>query len=99
MKLNDLAEALVVLHDHGLDEIDVLVLDEVARIIKDKSPATIMRIVDSSAAASPATVHARIKKLCDKNVLKKVTSSDNLRYKTLEFGPAYHKAIDQLSRV
>lgn len=96
MKLKDLADAIQVLHKNNLDDVDALVLNEIGLLIKEKDSATIMKIVESSAAASPATVHARIKKLCDQNMLKKVTPSDNLRYKVLEFGNAYDKFLTQL---
>jgi predicted transcriptional regulator len=75
--------------DFGLDAIDVMVLDEVLRLKKSGGEVTIMEIVDRSSVASPATVHARIKSLCEKDILVKVEHKSNMRYKMLEKGPQY----------
>ena len=99
MKLDKLASALWLTRAHGLDEIDVLIINDVLVGLAAKEEVTITKIMISSKAASPATIHARIKKLCDVNILKKVTQTDNLRIKELETGPAFQKLIDELREV
>jgi DNA-binding Lrp family transcriptional regulator len=98
MKLKNLAEAIQMLHRNDLDEVDALVLNEVALGAKGE-PVTIMNIAKGQSSVSSATVHARIKRLCERNILKKTTRSDNQRFKTLEFGPAFSKISDQLGEV
>jgi predicted transcriptional regulator len=85
--------------DFGLDAIDVMVLDEVLRLKKSGGEVTIMEIVDRSSVASPATVHARIKSLCEKDILVKVEHKSNMRYKMLEKGPRYLELTKALAGV
>ena len=100
MKLEKLASALAcVRRDFGLDAIDVMVLDEVLRLKKSGSEVTIMEIVDRSSVASPATVHARIKSMCEKDILIKVEHKSNMRYKMLEKGPRYVDLVKALTEV
>jgi hypothetical protein len=54
-----------------------------------------MEIVDKSKAASPATVHARIKLLCDMDLLKKSPHHTNLSYRMLDKGPEF----DRLTKI
>ncbi len=100
MRLEKLAEALACMRqDFGLDAIDVMVLDEVLRLKKSGGEVTIMEIVDRSSVASPATVHARIKSLCEKDILVKVEHKSNMRYKMLEKGPQYAILTKALAEV
>lgn len=100
MKLEKLAEALArVRNDFGMDATDVMVLDEVLRLKKSGGEVTIMEIVDRSSVASPATVHARIKSLCEKDILMKVEHRSNMRYKMLEKGPQYPAFTKALAEV
>jgi hypothetical protein len=54
-----------------------------------------MEIVDKSKAASPATVHARIKLLCDMDLLQKKPHHINLSYRMLDKGPEF----DRLTKI
>jgi hypothetical protein len=81
--------------EYGLDATDLMVLDEVMRIKRVAGEVTIMEIVDKSKAASPATVHARIKLLCDMDLLKKSPHHTNLSYRMLDKGPEF----DRLTKI
>lgn len=98
MTLEKLAKGVLVMRDHGFDAIDILILYEVSWQQTHEGTATIMNVIQNVEAASPATIHARIKKLCDAQVLKKITQEDNLRFKELQFGPKYQKLVDGLGR-
>lgn len=80
----------------GLDMTDLLILDEVARACKGKEPVTIMKIIESSEAASPATVHARIKRLCAEGYLRKDIHPSNLRIRVLDTDDGYDKLVKRL---
>ena len=88
---------------YGLDGIDLMLLTrfEHQRALNsvDGEPITIMDFIDRFVGASQATTHARIKRLCEKNILKKVDVSDNLRYKTLEKGSEYNTLIKVLEKL
>ena len=100
MKLEKLSEAMRLARDHwDLDAIDLLLLARIAEQIKAKESVTIMQLVDSSDAASPATNHARIKSLCKRNYLKKVESQESLRYKVLEKGDRFDKFLVDLGSI
>jgi hypothetical protein len=81
--------------EYGLDATDLMVLDEVMRTKRVAGEVTIMEIVDKSKAASPATVHARIKLLCDMDLLKKSPHHTNLSYRMLDKGPEF----DRLTKI
>jgi hypothetical protein len=83
---------------YGLDMTDLIILDDVAQR-KRKGQVTIMEIVETSEAASPATVHARIKNMCASMVLKKQLDETNLRLRTLDFGPTYHQMVEEVGLV
>lgn len=94
MKLDKLGTALrTIKESYGLDMTDLLILDGVARAQKAVGKVTIMDFVEACDAASQATVHKRIKVLCDNNFLCKGVESNNLRSKILEFGPRYHRLV------
>jgi hypothetical protein len=96
MKLDKLASALSSMRsEYGLDATDLMVLDEVMRTKRVAGEVTIMEIVDKSKAASPATVHARIKLLCDMDLLKKSPHHTNLSYRMLDKGPEF----DRLTKI
>lgn len=99
MKLEKLAAALRELQTLGLNGTDVLVLDEIARTLKQGDEATIMKIMNSQIAASPATAHNRIKKLCDEGYLRKQSDPKNLRFKALELAKNYDKLVERLGAV
>lgn len=82
----------------GLDMTDLIILDEVAQAKKLKKEVTIMEIVDASTAASPATVHERIKRLCTENFLRKDSHPGSLRHRVLDFGPTYYQLDEELKR-
>ena len=96
MRLDKLASALSAVRSaYGLDATDLMVLDEVMCTKRVAGEVTIMEIVDKSKAASPATVHARIKLLCDMDLLKKSPHHTNLSYRMLDKGPEF----DRLTKI
>lgn len=100
MRLEKLADALYALRGgFGLDGTDVMVLGDVMRLKKSAGEVTIMEIVDGACAASPATIHARIKRLCDEGLLAKVEREGNMRYKLLEQGPRYIELVKILGEI
>jgi DNA-binding MarR family transcriptional regulator len=99
MKLENLSGAIQLARAWDLDAIDLMLLAKIAAQMKTKEPVTIMQLVESSDAASPATNHARIKSLCKRNYLKKVESAESLRYKVLEKGDRFDKFLADLARV
>jgi hypothetical protein len=100
MKLDKLAQGIALARwQFNLDATDILVLDYAASAIKERKSVTIMEIVDQSGIASPATIHARIKQLCDQRYFDKIAHPTNMRYKMLEFGPAYTRFIEGLKGV
>lgn len=99
MKLEKLAAAMRTCRtSFGLDMTDLLILDEVAQAHKSKEEVTIMKIVDSSSAASRATVHERIKRLCNEKYLRKDAHPGSLSLKVLALGPTYHQLVEELGR-
>lgn len=99
MKLEKLAAAISAVKAYKLDAIDIVILDEVMRTKRVAGEVTIMEIVDNSTAASPATVHARIKALTNKKLLQKTQHSTNLSYKILEKGTQYDDLVKILGEV
>ena len=100
MKFDKLAEALCLARDKfGLDCTDVLVLDEVLTLMKSGKEATIMEIVDKTKVASPATVHARIKSLCNAEMLTKTEHAEDMRVKVLGTNHRFDKFIKALAEV
>lgn len=100
MKLDKLGTALrTIKESYGLDMTDLLILDGVARAKKAVGKVTIMDFLESCDAASQATIHKRIKVLCDNNFLDKHADKNNLRNKTLEFGPRYHRLISTMGEL
>lgn len=100
MKLEKLGTALrTIKESYGLDMTDLLILDGVARAKKAVGKVTIMDFLESCDAASQATIHKRIKVLCDNNFLDKHADKNNLRNKTLELGPSYYQLVEEVGRV
>lgn len=100
MKLEKLVNAICVMRgSFQLDDTDVLILSDVVETMKFKKPVTIMEIVELGTAASPATVHKRVKRLCEKGFLKKADHPESGRHKILEKGPRFGAFIDALSGV
>ena len=91
MKIEKLMEAVYLMKGRfNLDLIDLVVLHEA--LTRDKQmphEVTIMEIVDYCDAASPATIHKRIKKLCAAEFLKKTEHPDDVRFKVLTKGERY----------
>jgi DNA-binding MarR family transcriptional regulator len=58
-----------------------------------------MEIVDYCDAASPATIHKRIKKLCAAEFLKKTEHPDDVRFKVLTKGERYDLLVKYLAEV
>jgi hypothetical protein len=100
MKLDKAIQALrKAKESFGLDMTDLIILDDIVRAIKVKKSVTIMEIVDTSSAASPATVHARIKRLCTDNFLRKDSHPGSLRHRVLGLGPTYYQLDEELKRM
>lgn len=100
MKLDKLAEGLrAVMHKFDIDATDLLLLNDILTLKKERGERTIMETIEASKLASPATIHARIKKLTARKLLVKVIDESNLRYKRLETGPAYESLVELLSEV
>ena len=101
MKIEKLTEAVQLMKDtFNLDMIDLIVLREA--LTRDKQmphEVTIMEIVDFCDAASPATIHSRIKKLCAADLLKKTEHPDDVRFKVLTKGDKYDDMLKQLAEV
>jgi DNA-binding MarR family transcriptional regulator len=100
MKLEQIKDALNSAESRfGLDGTDLKILGEWLECKRVSGFATIMFFITEAQCASQATTHARIKKLCDKNILKKVDNPANLRYKHLEKGSEFDKVVKLLERV
>jgi predicted transcriptional regulator len=104
MKMYQVSNLLYMMKDkYGLDGIDLMLLTrfEHQRALNsaDGEHITIMDFIAAFSGASQATTHARIKRLCEKDILKKVDVSDNLRYKTLEKGSEYNNLIKVLEKL
>ena len=101
MKIEKLIEAVRLMKGRfNLDMIDLIILNEA--LTRDKQmphEVTIMEIVDYCDAASPATIHSRIKKLCAQNLLKKTEHPDDVRFKVLTKGELYDDMLKQLAEV
>lgn len=98
--MDKLATALRTINQsYGLDMTDLIILDDVAQKQKGGAQVTIMEIVETSDAASPATVHARIKRMCENKFLQKILHDSNLRLRELDFGPTYHKMVEEVGQV
>lgn len=100
MKLEQIKDALNSAESRfGLDGTDLKILGEWLECKRVSGFATIMFFINEAQCASQATTHARIRKLCEKNILKKVEVSDNLRYKTLEKGSEFDKLVKYLEKL
>lgn len=100
MKLKQLGESLRVCSDEfGLDAIDLLILYTVIKTKAEAGEVTIMNFINSFEYTSAATAHAKIKKLCNKQLLIKVGNNENLRLKCLEKGDKYDEFIKRLAEV
>lgn len=100
MKLEKMAVALRKINtSYGLDMTDLIILDDIAQKKKHNGQVTIMEIVETSSAASPATVHARIKRMCEGRTLHKIIDDSNLRLRMLDFGPTYHQMVEEVGQV
>lgn len=100
MKLDKLANALRITRlNHSLDDVDLILLDEIVKQMRQPDPVTIMEVIRASEAASPATVHTRIKKLCAQNILKKEDHPGSMRHKVLSRGPLFSLLTTDLAEV
>lgn len=101
MKIEKLIEAVRLMKGRfNLDMIDLIILNEA--LTRDKQipdEVTIMEIVDYCDAASPATIHKRIKKLCAAEFLKKTEHPDDVRFKVLTKGERYDLLVKYLAEV
>jgi len=103
MKLYQVSDMLRTMRDeYDLDGIDLMLLGDFSSTYAVNNlgdGTTIMEFIGEFDGASQATTHARIMKLCEKNILKKVEVSDNLRYKTLEKGSEFDKLVKLLEKL
>lgn len=100
MKLNEIGDALYSVRTRfDIDGIDLMMLSDFSRMQAQGDEATIMAFIGEFVGTSQATTHARIKKLCEKNILKKADMEGNLRYKTLEKGSEFDKLVKLLEKI
>jgi DNA-binding Lrp family transcriptional regulator len=99
MKLERLNEALCVAQEFGLDGTDVTILFAIAEKRRDEGAATIMQFSSGTKFASFGTIHARVKRMVQKGILKKQVKEGNERVKVLQDGPALGKFLDRLNEV
>lgn len=100
MKLTEIGDALYAVRERfDIDGIDLMMLSDFSRMQSQGDEATIMAFIAEFLGASQATTHARIKKLCDKKILKKADMEGNLRYKTLEKGAEFDKLVKILEKL
>lgn len=99
MKLEQLTKSLAMLRDeHEMDWTDVFVLGEILQRM-EKGEVTIMEIVELPKVASGSTIHTRIKKLCDKQLLTKSEHTTNQRFKLLSKGPKLDRLLNKLEKI
>ena len=100
MKLTEIGDALYSVRTRfDIDGIDLMMLSDFSRMQVKGDETTIMAFIGEFVGTSQATTHARIRKLCEKNILKKIEVSNNLRYKTLERGSEYDKLVKLLEKL
>lgn len=99
MKLERFNEALRVAQEFGLDGTDVAILFAIAEKRRDGGEATIMQFSSGTKFASFGTIHARVKRMVKKGVLKKEVKEKNQRVKVLQDGPSLGKFLDRLNEV
>jgi DNA-binding Lrp family transcriptional regulator len=100
MKLTEIGDALYSVRTRfDIDGIDLMMLSDFSRMQVKGDETTIMAFIGEFVGTSQATTHSRIKKLCDKNILKKADMEGNLRYKTLEKGAEFDKLVKLLASV
>lgn len=96
MHLSILTDALdLARKKYELTADDLAILQEVG-ISQRGEEATIMKIVKRPYVSSKATIHARIKRLCVREFLIKTEQKENMRCKTLAFGPKAVEFIQEL---
>jgi len=99
MKLERLNEALRVAQDFDMDGTDVAILFAIAEKRRDDGVATIMQFSSGTKFASFGTIHARVKRMVQKGILKKQVKEGNERVKVLQDGPALGRFLDRLNEV
>ena len=100
MKLEKLSEAmLAVTKGFNITATDVLLLNDIMSMRREKGAATIMELAGKTKVASSATVHKSVKKLVARRLLTKVTNETNQRYKALEPGSQYDALVELLKDI
>ena len=100
MELHALHNALdMARRKHELTDDDVAVLQQVAAAQAAGEATTVMKTVEHPYVVSPATIHARVKRLCERGFLIKTEQKSNMRYKILMLGPKATDFIDELKMI
>jgi len=94
MNIEQLATTLRALHAKKMSEVDIIILSAVSQA--SDADKTVMNIIQKCPIASRQTVHKRIQWLCKKGIITKVEQPNNMRFKRLEFGPAYLTLLTDL---
>ena len=100
MKLEQIKDALNSAESRfGLDGTDLKILGEWLECKRVSGFATIMFFINEAQCASQELAAGEKLSAKEKNILKKVDVSDNLRYKTLEKGSEYNNLIKVLEKL
>jgi predicted transcriptional regulator len=94
MNIEQLAATLRALHAQQMSEVDILILSAISQA--EGADKTVMNIIQKCPIASRQTVHKRIQWLCKKGIINKIEQPGNMRFKRLEFGPAYLSLLTEL---
>ncbi len=94
MNIEQLANTLRTLHAKKMSEVDILILSAISQA--DDANKTVMHVIKKCSIASQQTVHKRIQWLCREGIITKVEQPNNMRFKRLEFGPAYLTLLTDL---
>ncbi|NDE53570.1 MAG: hypothetical protein EB069_03080 [Actinobacteria bacterium] len=98
MTIDKLAEALMLLRQHKLDDADVILLGELLNRWKE-GKVTIMQLLENTIVGCEATAHMRLNRLCSTNILRKVPDEVDQRVKILVKGEKFNDLVNILEKV
>lgn len=100
MRLDKLAAALNGLRSkYKVDGTDVLILNAILALKREHDEVLTMQFIASFKGASPATTHARMKKLLRYGLLARVVDDTNLRVKKLEPTAKTNELVKYLAEI
>lgn len=100
MKLDKLAEVLMhIKKEFKLDDTDIMLLGCAAKMEREQGEVSTMGLIGTFKEASECTTHTRIKKLCDKKILNKMSDKSNQRTKMIVAGDKFGDLLNYLSGV